>query len=702
MSSHQRAPEGHDHYLFGQAKKLARRIESNQGSQGEYQRALRAKFRESFDANPIKFREDLKVYQKLVVNFPSWIILGDLQPASINLRNNSEKSHKAFPENQMLRVWAFVALCYSLMLAACTDEVPPQIPTPTTTEVPPAAPTAEELTELVDELLKPTQTVPISPEPTPTSTLTPEPAATPKVAFATQTPAPEPMSEADATPAPQETGVGGKFSQLEQTLLTEIINQYATEWGIDASSENITVDKDENGIVYFLITNLEGVTSRIIYLASLDPITVAETDLAAARTAATANDTNPEAIVYLGLDLLTGQPGAFGANDDLILSFNPSSSMWQLPITTTSESTETPAPAETPLTGKMVALEDFEVYDGPNEKIFDQIWKEYPSDYLAARSLGNKLPAGLEILQKEIIASMPDQGGRGTWYLVEISPAKSTNIYPNVGWVMGWLFDSFQINLDKIHVLREAPSTPDIPTAVVKQGANLRGGPGTEYDIVGGLKAGDAVRITGRTSNGQWLQIELNDQTAWISASLINATGMDRVAVVSTPPPPPPPVRAPVQPSPTEIQRVTRDYIVPSLPDIETSIDLTNPNRGQKYNSIYGWIIQSISVTRHPNNPESYQHVITRRWHIASVVKVDGYNVTLKFFADGHEQTYQVGPNIESNVHVLRWPNNIPLTQFTDITTIYPPDVIKKDDIVGVSEEMLAQFQLQAILLMGE
>ena len=675
---------------FRLAKRLARSYESKHMTEvidliKRNQPPLFNEIQSSFHANPPEIPHDIAAQQRILVVLLPY--LSGIQPASVHLRKNSDQIPIISPEKQMLWVLAF-ALCYSLMLAACTDEVPPQIPTPVSTEVVPPLATS------IDELIA-------SPEPSPTSTLAPELVATPKVAFATQTPAPEPTSEAETTPAPQETGAGGKFSEPEQVLLTEIINQYATEWGI-ASSENVTVDKDENGVVYFLITNLEGITSRIIYLASLDPITVAETDLAAARAAATANDINPEAVVYLGLDLLAGQPGAFGANGELILTFDPSFSMWQLLAPSTLELTETPAPAETPLTGKMVALEDFEVYDGPNEKIFDQIWKEYPSDYLAARSLGSKLPAGLEILQKEIIASMPDQGGRGTWYLVEISSAKSTDIYPNVGWVMGWLFDSFQINFDKIRVLREAPSTPDIPTAAVKQSANLRGGPGTEYDIVGGLKAGDAVRITGRTSNGQWLQIELNDQTAWISASLINATGMDRVAVVSTPPPPPPPVRAPVQPSPTEIQRVTRDYIVPSLPDIETSIDLTNPNRGQKYNSIYGWIIQSISVTRHPNNPESYQLVITRRWHIASVVKVDGYNVTLKFFADGHEQTYQVGPNIESNVHVRRWPNNIPLTQFTDITTIYPPDVIKKDDIVGVSEEMLAQFQLQAILLMGE
>jgi endonuclease/exonuclease/phosphatase (EEP) superfamily protein YafD len=56
-------------------------------------------------------------------------------------------------------------------------------------------------------------------------------------------------------------------------------------------------------------------------------------------------------------------------------------------------------------------------------------------------------------------------------------------------------------------------------TPTVNRGANLRGGPGTNYPVVGGAVAGQAVDVIGRNSTGDWLK--LADGT-WIAAFLVD------------------------------------------------------------------------------------------------------------------------------------------------------------------------------------
>ncbi len=49
--------------------------------------------------------------------------------------------------------------------------------------------------------------------------------------------------------------------------------------------------------------------------------------------------------------------------------------------------------------------------------------------------------------------------------------------------------------------------------------SNVRSGPGTEYDIVGGLNRGDSVHITGQTDN--WYRIQTDNGTGYVSKSLL-------------------------------------------------------------------------------------------------------------------------------------------------------------------------------------
>jgi Tol biopolymer transport system component/uncharacterized protein YraI len=76
-------------------------------------------------------------------------------------------------------------------------------------------------------------------------------------------------------------------------------------------------------------------------------------------------------------------------------------------------------------------------------------------------------------------------------------------------------------------VFATAAAAMDAPLAVVNTARlNVRQGPGVSYPLIGGLKSGDEVAVTGRNAAGRWYQVSLpNGKTGWVSASLVKLTG---------------------------------------------------------------------------------------------------------------------------------------------------------------------------------
>jgi hypothetical protein len=74
------------------------------------------------------------------------------------------------------------------------------------------------------------------------------------------------------------------------------------------------------------------------------------------------------------------------------------------------------------------------------------------------------------------------------------------------------------------------------------QTANLRGGPGTAFSVVGQIAAGDRFRVIGKNADGTWWQIEgADDSPAWVLASLVETEGpIESLAVAENIPTPPP------------------------------------------------------------------------------------------------------------------------------------------------------------------
>lgn len=74
-----------------------------------------------------------------------------------------------------------------------------------------------------------------------------------------------------------------------------------------------------------------------------------------------------------------------------------------------------------------------------------------------------------------------------------------------------------------------AVTTPTTPT--VTTDANLRSGPGTEFNVLGGTVTGQAINIVGRNADGTWFRL---DNGGWVFGELVaNAPALDTVPALN-------------------------------------------------------------------------------------------------------------------------------------------------------------------------
>lgn len=90
--------------------------------------------------------------------------------------------------------------------------------------------------------------------------------------------------------------------------------------------------------------------------------------------------------------------------------------------------------------------------------------------------------------------------------------------------------------------------------------ANLRAGPGTDYDLLGALAHGDAAPATGRSARNDWVQIEYaggpGDRAwVWIKTIALQGGTIESLPVIDPPPTPtlPPTATGEIGPVPTLI-----------------------------------------------------------------------------------------------------------------------------------------------------
>jgi hypothetical protein len=100
------------------------------------------------------------------------------------------------------------------------------------------------------------------------------------------------------------------------------------------------------------------------------------------------------------------------------------------------------------------------------------------------------------------------------------------------------------------------PPPTDTPAPVAKvvvtaPQANLRQGPSTSHPKAGVVKQGDEFVILGKNPAGDWWQIQVNGQPAWIYDNLVRTENADGVQVADAIPTPPPAATQPPPPPPT-------------------------------------------------------------------------------------------------------------------------------------------------------
>ncbi len=74
------------------------------------------------------------------------------------------------------------------------------------------------------------------------------------------------------------------------------------------------------------------------------------------------------------------------------------------------------------------------------------------------------------------------------------------------------------------------------PSGVVIQQVNIRSGPGTDFNSLGTLNPQDVVRLTGKNSDGVWLQIEFSsgpEGKGWITAAYVQTDAAADLPIVS-------------------------------------------------------------------------------------------------------------------------------------------------------------------------
>ncbi len=99
---------------------------------------------------------------------------------------------------------------------------------------------------------------------------------------------------------------------------------------------------------------------------------------------------------------------------------------------------------------------------------------------------------------------------------------------------------------------RGATATPELPMVTIGNVLmNVRGGPGTNYHVIGTASPGQRFAITGKNPGlGDWWQIDFSGETGWVYGPLVTATNANSVQVALVIPAPPPPTATPIPPTP--------------------------------------------------------------------------------------------------------------------------------------------------------
>lgn len=109
----------------------------------------------------------------------------------------------------------------------------------------------------------------------------------------------------------------------------------------------------------------------------------------------------------------------------------------------------------------------------------------------------------------------------GAWYQV-LHTASSEG----KGWITA--------NYVQVNSINEIPVIDLGPSGLILQGVNVRNGPGKDFPSLGTLVQNDVIRVTGKDSNGAWVQVSFKGAPGWIASEFIKVKNPENLAVVES------------------------------------------------------------------------------------------------------------------------------------------------------------------------
>lgn len=68
--------------------------------------------------------------------------------------------------------------------------------------------------------------------------------------------------------------------------------------------------------------------------------------------------------------------------------------------------------------------------------------------------------------------------------------------------------------------------------ATLINGANIRGGAGKSFNVIGGATAGDTLTVDGQSADGEWYRTVIGNRIGWIFGELLEADGLSNLPVL--------------------------------------------------------------------------------------------------------------------------------------------------------------------------
>jgi hypothetical protein len=177
----------------------------------------------------------------------------------------------------------------------------------------------------------------------------------------------------------------------------------------------------------------------------------------------------------------------------------------------------------------------------------------------------------------------------------------------------------------------EAPPQADGPvTVTVLQNMNVRGGPGTNYPVIGAAPPGASSKGLGRNADSSWVQVEYppgSGSAGWVYTSLVQIDGnLENVPIVQSPEPPPAAPAPPPEdsgPAPTPVPQYQFTPTAWHASENAGICHFKGRIRDEAGNFVYGYSVYvtngSWGVISHPTGASHHYPDKNEEWDVAGV-----------------------------------------------------------------------------------